>query len=122
MSYLFISGRTTDQAKGMHIGKLDEFYMRAVSMIEMNAEDMERENLNDGEAVTISSEWGEASGWVKKSDVTPGMVFTPMGPVANAITSPDTEGTGMPLFKGFTVEIKKAGRPEDGEVTDERRE
>jgi formylmethanofuran dehydrogenase subunit D len=110
MSYLFISGRTTDQAKGMHIGKLGEFYEKAVSMIEMSASDMEREGFGEGDAVTISSEWGEALGWVKKSDIPAGMVFTPMGPVANAITSFDTEGTGMPLFKGFQVNLKKINK------------
>jgi formylmethanofuran dehydrogenase subunit D len=123
MSYLFISGRTTDQAKGMHIGKLGEFYEKAVSMIEMNASDMGCAGFEEGDAVMIVSEWGEAPAWVKKSDIPSGMVFTPMGPIANAVTGSDTEGTGMPLFKGFYVDVKKIASDEEretGHKADER--
>ena len=112
MGYLFVSGRTIDQAKGMHMGKHTDFYGRAVSMIEMNEQDMEGEALVEGEAVRIVSPWGEADGWVKKSDIPCGMVFVPMGPVANAVSGVDTEGTGMPLFKGFTVDVKKVKNDE----------
>ena len=114
MGYLFISGRTIDQAKGMHMGKHTDFYGRAVSMIEMNERDMENESFVEGEAVRIVSQWGEADGWVKKSDVPQGMVFVPMGPVANAVSGVDTEGTGMPLFKGFNVDVKKVKNDEPG--------
>ena len=115
MSYLLISGRTTDQAKGMHLGKHTHFYHEAVSMLEMNALDMEGEILSDGDSVIISSTWGEAEGWVKAADIPRGMVFIPMGPVANAVSGADTEGTGMPLFKGFSVDIKKGKNDESGE-------
>lgn len=108
-TYLLISGRTLDQAKGMHLGKDSEFYGRAVSMVEMNELDMRDDALKEGDAVKITSEWGEASGWVKKSDIPPGMVFIPMGPVANAVSGVGTEGTGMPLFKGFSVKIQRSG-------------
>jgi len=29
-----------------------------------------------------------------------------LGPVANSLIGPETEGTGMPSFKGLTVEIE----------------
>lgn len=115
MSYLLISGRTTDQARGMHLGKHTDFYHEAVSMLEMNALDMESEALNDGDSVVISSQWGEAEGRVKATDIPRGMVFIPMGPVANAVSGSDTEGTGMPLFKGFSVGVKKGKSDGTGE-------
>jgi len=107
VSYLFISGRTIDQAKGMHLGKHTGFYEKAVATIEMNEMDMEIGRFSEGEAVVITSEWGEANCLVKKSDIPRGMVFLPLGPVANAISGTDTEGTGMPLFKGFSVDVRK---------------
>ncbi len=107
MGYLFISGRTIDQAKGMHMGKHTDFYDRAVSMVEMNEKDMEEEEFSEGDAVLLASRWGEAGGWVKRADIPRGMIFVPMGPVANAVSGVDTEGTGMPLFKGFSVEVRK---------------
>jgi Formylmethanofuran dehydrogenase subunit D len=115
VSYLLISGRTIDQATGMHVGKLSETYRKAVSMIEMNAADMEREGLADGDAVRVSSPSGAQEGWARKADLPAGMVFIPMGPVANAISGSDTEGTGMPLFKGFSVEIEKIEGRQDGD-------
>lgn len=108
MAYLLLSGRTIDQAKGMHMGKCSAFYGRAISTVEMSESDMRDEVLEEGDAVRIISEWGETGGWVKKSDIPRGMVFIPMGPAANAVSGTDTEGTGMPLFKGFSVEIRKA--------------
>ena len=107
MSYIFISGRTIDQAKGMHLGKHTDFYAKAVATIEMNELDMENERFSEGEAVTVASEWGEAECRVKKSEIPRGMVFVPLGPVANALSDVDTEGTGMPLFKGFSVDVRK---------------
>lgn len=114
MAYLLVSGRTIDQAKGMHVGKHTDFYMKAVSAVEMNERDMERESFAEGSAVRIVSPWGEADGWVKKSDIPIGMIFVPMGPVANSVSGVDTEGTGMPLFKGFVVEVKKVESDEPG--------
>jgi formylmethanofuran dehydrogenase subunit D len=36
------------------------------------------------------------------------MVFIPCGSWANAITGDDTYSMGMPLFKGFPVEVEPA--------------
>jgi formylmethanofuran dehydrogenase subunit D len=36
------------------------------------------------------------------------MVFIPMGPVANELVGSETDGTGMPTFKGLTVEEEPA--------------
>ena len=38
----------------------------------------------------------------------PGLVFIPMGPWANQVTSPNTYPTGMPHFKGVKVTIEPA--------------
>jgi formylmethanofuran dehydrogenase subunit D len=37
----------------------------------------------------------------------PGMVFIPCGAWANAVCGDDTYSMGMPLFKGFPVEIER---------------
>jgi formylmethanofuran dehydrogenase subunit D len=38
----------------------------------------------------------------------PGLVFIPCGLWANAICGDETFGMGMPLFKGFQVEVEPA--------------
>ena len=38
----------------------------------------------------------------------PGMVFIPCGLWANAICGDETYGMGMPLFKGFPVDVEPA--------------
>lgn len=105
--YTLISGRSIDQAAGMHAGKRSEFYERVVSTIEMNEADMAAEVVAEGEFVRLVSRWGSVRVRARKSSIPSGMIFIPMGPAANAISGVETEGTGMPLFKGFAVEIEK---------------
>jgi formylmethanofuran dehydrogenase subunit D len=38
----------------------------------------------------------------------PGLIFVPCGLWANAICGDETFGMGMPLFKGFKVEVEPA--------------
>lgn len=111
-SYTLISGRSIEQAAGMHAGKRSELYERVVYTIEMNAADMEAEAVAEGEFVRLISQWGSVRVRARKSSIPRGMIFIPMGPAANAVSGVETEGTGMPLFKGFAVEVEKEKRDE----------
>ena len=104
--FKLVTGRTIKQADGLHKGKDSDAYRRSTTLVEMNEEDMVRLGIAEGEVVRLRTAAGQVEVPVRKGDLPPNMVFVPMGPAANALVGPDTEGTGMPIFKGLSVEIE----------------
>lgn len=131
--FTLITGRTKEQGQARHLGKDSCAYQDATSWLEMNADDMARLGIAEGEWVRVQSEAGQPprgtlpekgvrarSAYradaerlvdlpVRTGALPEGLVFVPSGPAANRLGSADTEGTGMPLLKGLTVVI--ASRP-----------
>ncbi len=101
-----ISGRTIDQGKTVE-EKLSDEYFRAVSYCELNEEDFRKLGLKDGDRVRVKTEFGEVVVFARVGDVPKGVVFIPMGPYANQVISDDTDGTGMPRFKGVKGVVEK---------------
>ncbi len=87
--------------------------MLNVAVCEMNAEDMDKLNIRDGDNVKVTTEVGSVIVKAKKSRRirTPGIIFIPYGPWANAILKPETEGTGMPLLKGSKARVEPTNEP-----------
>jgi len=108
MELTLITGRTVEQGCTKEHAKISGEYMMSVAICEMNAEDMKRLGVKDGGNVKISTEIGSIVVKAVKSRRirTPGIVFIPFGPWVNAILPSDTEGTGMPLLKGFKVRVE----------------
>jgi len=71
----------------------------------MNAEDMARLGIAEGQVVRVQTRSGEAEVPVRAGALPSGVVFMPLGPAANQLSGADTDGTGMPLLKGLTVVI-----------------
>jgi len=105
-NFILITGRTVKQATGLHKGKDSDAYRRATALVEMNAADMARLGIGEGQVVRLRSATGQVEMPAHTGTVPSKMVFVPMGPVANSLIGPETEGTGMPSFKGLTVEIE----------------
>ncbi len=105
-NFTLVTGRTIKQAAGLHKGKDSDAYHRSTALAEMNAEDMVRLGIADGQVVRLRTAAGQVEVPVHASALPPRMVFVPMGPVANSLIGPETEGTGMPSFKGLAVEIE----------------
>ena len=105
-NFILITGRTVKQAAGLHKGKDSDAYRRATALVEMNAADMARLGIGEGQIVRLRSATGQAEMSAHTGTVPSKMVFIPMGPVANSLIGPETEGIGMPFFKGLTVEIE----------------
>lgn len=101
-----ISGRTLDQGATVE-EKLSEEYFRAVNYVELSEEDFISLGLKEGDAVRVSTDFGEVVVFAKKGELPKGMAFIPMGPYANAVIDPATDGTGMPQFKGVKAKIEK---------------
>ncbi|MEM0215559.1 MAG: molybdopterin dinucleotide binding domain-containing protein [Archaeoglobaceae archaeon] len=103
-----ITGRTLDQGATVE-EKLSEEYFKAVSYIELNEEDFKLLGLKEGDSVKVSTDFGEVVVFAKKGEVPRGVAFIPMGPYANMVIDPTTDGTGMPQFKGVKAKIEKTG-------------
>lgn len=110
MSKLFtlITGRSSEQGHGLHEGKQSEAYRRAVTLVEMNQEDMASMGLQEGDTVQVRTEVGAIKVPVRSAALPPDLIFIPMGPVANRLIGGDTQASGMPSFKGVTVEVEPA--------------
>lgn len=104
--YTLITGRTRAQGDGLHQGRDSEAYRQATYMVEMNGEDMGELSIQEGDMVCVSTQAGEVSVPVKAADLPRGMLFMPMGPAANLLVADETQGTGMPSFKGLKAEVK----------------
>jgi formylmethanofuran dehydrogenase subunit D len=108
MEFTLITGRTINQGRGKEHGKFSREYLVNVAVCEMNPEDMRRLNINDGMNVRVTTEAGSVIVKAKKSRriKTPGVIFIPYGPWANAVLKPESEGTGMPLLKGLKANVE----------------
>ncbi|RLI76353.1 tRNA CCA-pyrophosphorylase [Archaeoglobales archaeon] len=102
-----ISGRTLDQGATVE-EKLTEEYFNAVNYCELSEEDYNALGLAEGDKVKVKTDFGEVVVFARKSDELPkGTVFIPMGPYANQIIDPSTDGTGMPQYKGIKGVVEK---------------
>ena len=106
--FVLITGRTSKQAIGMHKGKESKAYIQAVTRVDMSDHDMQRLGLNEGEQILLHTREDFVSVPVFKGNLPEGMLFMPMGPVANRLIGVDTLGKGMPSYKGFFVEVKRS--------------
>jgi formylmethanofuran dehydrogenase subunit D len=76
----------------------------------MDVSDLKKLKVFPGQSVRVKSAFGEVVVRAVKASQGPhpGLVFIPMGPWANQVTSPNTYSTGMPHFKGVKVTIEPA--------------
>ena len=105
---LLIAGRSSKQGTSLNVGKLKDEYRQVTSTVEMNAVDMERMGLKDGDKVRLTSPIGETVAQCKArkpEDLPSGMLFMAYGPPSSQLMAGDTAGTGMPISKNFAVEV-----------------
>ncbi len=100
------SGRTSQQGVGLEVGKTSEEYFESVSYIELSPEDADSLNIEAGDNVKVETNYGSVVVSTKISQkLNEGESFFPYGLWANQVIGTDTEGTGMPLYKGIEAKI-----------------
>ena len=104
--FTLITGRTPEQGQSLKKDKGGSAYRRATELAEMNAEDMARMGIEEGQVVCLISGAGQVDLHVHAGALPPGVVFMPLGPAASALVEAHTDGTGMPLLKGLTVQME----------------
>jgi formylmethanofuran dehydrogenase subunit D len=113
MSFVFISGRSTNQGRYINIGKDTDEYRAMVRVLSMNGKDLAQLGLHPGMQVCVRSECGESTFQCAEGELPQGIVFALYGPPTCALISGQTDGTGMPAQKGFEVEIEVVGQSAD---------
>lgn len=97
--------RTAKQGVNVNIGKDGDEYKEITTTLSVHEQDMASLGIEDGEAIMVRTEHGEAEFICKTAKVPEGLAFVPYGPPTCQLMGGDTDGTGMPTSKGWEVEI-----------------
>ncbi len=110
MRVTLLSGRTIEQGVGKEYGKASHEYYDACSMVYMDADDMRKLGVKNNTNVEVTTPMGSVILKAVKypRGPTPGLIYIPYGPWANAICSDATTSIGMPSFKGTPAEVEAA--------------
>ena len=110
LSATLITGRTIDQGVGKEMGKGSKEYFDSSAVCFIDEADMIKLSIKSRSNVKVTSKYGSVIVKALKNPhgANPGLVFIPCGLWANAICGDETFGMGMPLFKGFKVEVEAA--------------
>ena len=105
-----ITGRTIDQGVGKEMGKGSQEYFDSAAVCFIDEADMQKLGLRARTNVKVTSKYGSVIVRALKNPygANPGIVFIPCGVWANCICGDETFGMGMPMFKGFQVEVQLA--------------
>jgi formylmethanofuran dehydrogenase subunit D len=113
--FILNAGRTTKQGQQINVGKDHAEYQAIVTTMIMHPDDMKEAGIVSGGAVRVISETGVAEFLCKEGKVPRGMIFVPYGPPTCRIMGQETDGTGMPLSKGWEVEVVPVEKEKDNE-------
>ncbi|MEM0002200.1 MAG: formylmethanofuran dehydrogenase subunit B [Desulfurococcaceae archaeon] len=110
-AFVLNTGRSLMQGISMEAeSKWSEKYFNAVAIAEMNPSDIAKLGITD--RARIYNENGSVVLRIRpNSNVPAGEIYIPMGPWANMLTDPDTDGTGMPRLKGTKVFVEQTNEP-----------
>ncbi|MCA9085385.1 MAG: hypothetical protein KDA81_15085 [Planctomycetaceae bacterium] len=103
--FILNAARSARQGSLINVGKDSPEYQELTSTMTMEPGDMESIGLADGQMAIVRTEFGEARFRCESGKVPQGMIFVPYGPPTCRLMGGDTEGTGMPMSKGWEVEV-----------------
>jgi formylmethanofuran dehydrogenase subunit D len=102
---LLITVRTAKQGAAMEKGKLSEEYIREISTLSVNPEDLAALDLTEDMRAVLQGEDAEIIVTCRATEGPRGVFFLPLGQAANRLIGKETLGTGVPDFKGIPVRL-----------------
>ena len=105
--FILNASRTAKQGAQINVGKDDDAYKSIVNTLTMHADDMAELGISTGDTVRVRTEFGEAEFLCEAGKIPEGMLFVPYGPPTCRLMGGDTDGTGMPISKGWEVDVEK---------------
>ncbi|MCA9174656.1 MAG: hypothetical protein KDB14_09225 [Planctomycetales bacterium] len=103
--FVLNAARSSKQGALINAGKETDEYIALTSTMTMAADDMAEIGLSEGQLALVRTEFGEATFKCEAGKIPLGMIFVPYGPPTCKLMGGDTEGTGMPMSKGWEVEV-----------------
>ncbi|MHA1756351.1 MAG: molybdopterin dinucleotide binding domain-containing protein [Promethearchaeota archaeon] len=111
---VLITGRTINQGVALEGGKTTMENVRAAAICQFDRDDFKKLDCLVGTPVKVTTDYGEVVVYstISEEGPHPGIIFIPMGPWANQVVNPDSQGCGTPTFKGMKakVEVVKDGK------------
>lgn len=107
---ILLTGRSLSQGRSKEQGKLSDFYLQSVACCEICAADLVKIGANHGENIRISTEHGSivVKSVLPTQTLPPGVVFMPYSLWATQVSGSDTDGSGMPSYKGTPATVQLA--------------
>lgn len=106
ISGMLITVRTGRQGAAMEKSKFSGEYLEETAMLSLCPSDFQAIGLEPGHRARLSSEDGEVVVTCRSAEGPKGIFFMPLGPTANQLIGGETQGTGVPHYKGITVTVK----------------
>lgn len=105
-----ITGRTISQGTAKDGKKKLREYAESTAICVIDPQDMEKLGIKEGDTVKVKTSYGTVAvrAVISKQTSHTGIVFIPLGPWANEVIGSETDGIGMPSFKGIQAEIEAA--------------
>jgi formylmethanofuran dehydrogenase subunit D len=119
ISGTLITVRTSRQGAAMEKGKLTPEYLEETATLNVCPDDLALLGLAQGKCARLVSREGEVMVTCRVAEGPQGIFFLPLGPTANQLIGGETQGTGVPDFKGVAVTLESgppgSGQAESGE-------
>lgn len=103
-----LTGRTIAQGQSIEYKDTD-VYKKACGICELDAKDMAKLGVKEGDTIEVETAYGKVCVEAKKAGhEQEGTAFIPMGLWANELIGENTDSLGMPTFKGVKAKIRAA--------------
>jgi formylmethanofuran dehydrogenase subunit D len=103
--FILNASRSSKQGTLINVGKDSEEYQALTTTMTMDPEDMKEIGLAAGQMAIVRTDFGEATFRCEAGKIPRGMIFVAYGPPTCKLMGGDTDGTGMPMSKGWEVEV-----------------
>lgn len=103
--FILNASRSSRQGTLINVGKESEEYQALTNTVTMAPNDMAEIGLVEGQMALVRTEFGEAEFKCEAGKIPEGMIFIAYGPPTCKLMGGNTDGTGMPMSKGWEVEV-----------------
>ena len=103
--FILNSSRSAKQGTLINVGKESQEYLDLTTTMLIHPDDMAEIGLAEGQSAIVRTEFGESEFKCKSGKEPLGMIYIAYGPPTCRLMGGDTGGTGMPMSKGWEVEV-----------------
>ncbi len=106
-----VTYRDIFQSAVMEEGRFSEEYLKLSAVIKMDAADIKKLDVKEGDTVVVKNDGGKVIVRVENSGYDAshqGIAYMPNSPWSNALVSADTGGSGVPQYKKIEAMVSSA--------------